>query len=115
MVLLTTLADKTTLPTSNKLLFLLMYRASVRKTEREIRDEFETVDDSSKFCGRVKDAVEEATEEKLRLFLFNSKSGFENATACVELKLKVFSITIKPFQLLLCISVFLPNFIPVIF
>ena len=67
MVWLMTLADRTTLPTSRKLLFLLKYRASVRKTDKAIREEFETLDESYKFCGRVRDAVEEVTGEKAKL------------------------------------------------
>ena len=74
-VLFTTLAATTILPTSSALSFLLKYSASVRKTDLVIRDEFETSSKSKRFCGRVREAVEDVTEEKSKLFSSSSKSS----------------------------------------
>ena len=71
-VLFTMLADMIMLPTCSKLLFLLKYSASLRKTMCVICEEFEVGNESNRFCGRVIEAVEDSTAEKLKFSSLNS-------------------------------------------
>ena len=57
IVLFTTLAAIIILPTSNALVFLLRYSASVRKTDCVMREDFDTGKESNRFFGRVIEAV----------------------------------------------------------